>query len=232
MTGKKVINIKTALDKDLYVKLPITTATTKIKMELDVIGKQENNVALWTSSIENAQPLVTVNPNPKNVHEETEVPITKKTKTYDVALRKYITKVNGTEISNSRIPVVTEQPEDAEYNKGDFKYSHRKDPVEVEVGQTVTYAIQIYNECENTVIVKGIKDYLPKGLELVKEDESNKSWTQIEGTNEIILSSDMQLDPVEVDSAGKKHAKSVIKEVTCRVKEDVEVGEYYGWNDY
>ena len=66
---------------------------------------------------------------------------------------------------------------------------------------------------------------MPKGLELVKEDESNKSWTQIEGTNEIILSSDMQLDPVEVDSAGKKHAKSVIKEVTCRVKEDVEDGK-------
>ena len=222
-TGKKVVNIKTALDKDLYVKLPVLTTTTKIKMELDVTGKKENSVALWTSNIANAQPLVSV--NPKNIHEETEAPITKKVKTYDVALRKYITKVNGTEISDTRVPVVTEQPLDAEYNKGDFKYSHRKDPVEVEAGQTVTYAIQIYNECENTVIVKGIKDYLPKGLELVKEDESNKSWTQIEGTNEIILSSDMQLDPVEIDSTGKKHAKSVIKEVTCRVKEDVEDGK-------
>ncbi|MCI8546553.1 MAG: DUF11 domain-containing protein [Clostridia bacterium] len=217
-TGNKIANINTSgLNKDLYIKLPVITDVTKIKMELDVTGAQESNVALWESNVSGSQPIVSV--TPKNLHEETEAIVTKKEKVYDVALRKYITEVNGEEIPETRIPSVSEQPQDAKYNKGDFKYSHRKDPVEVKIGQTVTYTFQVYNECENSVIVKGITDYLPKGLELVETE--NNSWTQVSGTNAIRYSADIPLDPVKIDANGKKQIDSKKITVTCKVAGDI-----------
>ena len=135
--GKRVTNIKRALDQDLYIKLPTNTDVTKIKMELDVKGDDETSITLWTSDVANAQPLISVESKPNDIHEETEVTITKPEKIYDLALRKYITAVNGTEIT-SRIPKIIY---DEQENR--IEYNHQKDPVLIKPGDKVVYTLTV-----------------------------------------------------------------------------------------
>ena len=85
---------------------------------------------------------------------------------FDLSLRKYITKVDGQEVANTRVPnidttsLANETDTTAEYN-------HRKDPVVVKTGSIVTYNITVYNEGEIDGYVNEIKDQLPEGLRYV-----------------------------------------------------------------
>jgi len=83
-------------------------------------------------------------------------------KEFDLALRKYITKVNGNLIANSKEPVIDTTVLESDTTA---EYAHRKDPVEVETGYNVTYKISVYNEGELPGIVTEIIDYLPEGLD-------------------------------------------------------------------
>ena len=87
--------------------------------------------------------------------------VTNTHKIFDLALRKYITKVNGTNVANTRVPVISE---DTLQNGTTATYKHRKDPVKVEEGNTVTYQITVYNEGQKTGYASQIIDQLPIGL--------------------------------------------------------------------
>ena len=50
------------------------------------------------------------------------------------------------------------------------QYKHRKDAVEVEQGNKITYKISAYNEGEINGIVTEIIEYLPDGLEFKISD--------------------------------------------------------------
>lgn len=68
-------------------------------------------------------------------------------KAFDLALRKYITKINNNDLTTlglaSRIPKISE----AALKTGTTaEYQHRKDPIKVEEGDIVTYQITVYNE--------------------------------------------------------------------------------------
>ena len=86
-------------------------------------------------------------------------------KTFDLALRKYITELNGTKLTelglNSRIPNISE---DTLQTGTTATYKHRKDPIEVVEGDIVTYAITIYNEGEKAGYATQVIDQLPTGL--------------------------------------------------------------------
>ena len=168
--GKRVTNIKRALDQDLYVKLPANTDITKVKMELDVKGDNETSITLWTSDVANAQPLISIESKPNDIHEETEVTITKPEKVYDLALRKYITAVNGTEIT-SRIPNIIY---DDQENR--IEYNHKKDPVLIKPGDKVVYTLTVYNEGSEKGTATKIRDYLPEGLSYVEDSEINREY--------------------------------------------------------
>ena len=90
-------------------------------------------------------------------------------KSFDLALRKFITAVNETEITN-RIPqfVIDED--------GNYKYEHTKEPVEVENGNIVTYTLRIFNEGRADGYAKEIKDDIPEGLEFLPEHELNEEY--------------------------------------------------------
>ena len=83
---------------------------------------------------------------------------------FDLALRKYIVEVNDVVLSGeaSRVPNIETAPLKQSETTADYK--HKKYPVEVEVGDTVTYRFTVYNEGELDGYVYSIIDYLPQGL--------------------------------------------------------------------
>lgn len=88
---------------------------------------------------------------------------------FDLALRKFITKVNTTEYNN-RYPEIT-------YNEdGSITYKHTKDPVLVTTNDVVIYTIRVYNEGEKAGYATEITDNLPEGLEFLPENEVNKQY--------------------------------------------------------
>ena len=89
------------------------------------------------------------------------VTVENKAQNFDLALRKYITKVNGTEVEDSRVPNIDTT---TLKNSTTATYKHRKDPVRVMTGDKVTYNITIYNEGEKPGRATKIQDQLPTGL--------------------------------------------------------------------
>ncbi len=87
----------------------------------------------------------------------------------DLALRKFITKVNDTDITN-RVPVFTKLSET------EFKYEHPKDPVQVAYGNIVTYTLRIFNEGNIAGYASKIKDDLPEGLTFLPDHETNVEY--------------------------------------------------------
>ena len=84
-------------------------------------------------------------------------------KTFDLALRKYITSVNGEELTeeSSRVPNIDESTLEAGTTA---TYKHKKAPVVVKAGDKVIYKITIYNEGEKEGRATKIVDQLPTGL--------------------------------------------------------------------
>ena len=92
-------------------------------------------------------------------------------KYFDLALRKFITKVNDTELT-SRIPTVDVTP--LLEGKTTATYRHPKNPVSVDVGDIVTYTLRVYNEGEVDGYANEITDYLPQWLEFINDEENAK----------------------------------------------------------
>ena len=108
--------------------------------------KHRNQLTLYTTATGNSQPLMKVEKIPQE---------------FDLALRKYITEINGEPVTNTRVPVIDESTLE---NGTTATYQHRKDPVMVENGDKVTYHITIYNEGEVDGRATQIIDQLPSGL--------------------------------------------------------------------
>ena len=108
--------------------------------------RHRNKLTLYTTATGNSQPLMKVEKIPQE---------------FDLALRKYITEVNGVSVTNSRVPVIDESTLESGTTA---TYEHRKDPVMVENGDIVTYNITIYNEGQIDGRATEIIDQLPSGL--------------------------------------------------------------------
>ena len=102
-----------------------------------------------------------------------------KVEPFDLALRKYITSVNGQTLDggNSREPVFGVDSITALRKYGTAIYNHPKTPVSVKVGDKVVYTIRVYNEGYLDGYAEEITDYLPAGLKFVENSEINKEWT-------------------------------------------------------
>ena len=91
----------------------------------------------------------------------------------DLALRKFITKVNDKEITD-RIPDVDITPL-VDETSTTATYNHPKDPVLVAQNQLVTYTIRVYNEGPTDAYANLVKDDIPEGLEFVTYTEGDGS---------------------------------------------------------
>ena len=97
-----------------------------------------------------------------------------KIKEFDLALRKFITKLNDEEIT-SRIPVPDVTPL-VNGTSTTAIYNHPKDPVGVAVGDLVEYTIRVYNEGPEDGYANEITDHLPDQLQFIAENTINKNY--------------------------------------------------------
>ena len=125
--------------------------------------KREIIVYLAGGNAAEEQPIVKVEPSKAEI---------------DVALRKFITSINGEEI-NTRIPQVNTK----ELNKGNVTtatYNHTKKPLRVEMGDIVTYTLRLYNEGEVDTYIKEVTDYLPAYLQYVPYGNDKGSFWELD----------------------------------------------------
>ena len=145
--------------QNFYISIPQSSVTS---LEITfTIEYQRSTITLWTSATggEKTQPIAI--PEIKKYTDE--VKLTLVPKNFDLALRKYITKVNDVELSgaDSRVPNI----DTSTLSSGTTAtYKHKKDPVLVSTGDTVTYKLTIYNEGEKAGRPTKIVDQLPTGL--------------------------------------------------------------------
>ena len=90
-------------------------------------------------------------------------------KYFDLALRKFITGVNETDVT-TRVPVVSVDA------NGQIKYTHDKTPVYVENSDIVTYTIRVYNEGTIDGYAEEIEDDIPDGLEFLPSNSTNTKY--------------------------------------------------------
>ena len=150
--------VKDLVGQDFYVSVDTNDVST-ISIAIS-INYSSNTLTLWTSANNNEEQPVMI-PEKKEESVDTELKVTPEEKTFDLALRKYITQVNGTDVTNSRVPNIDES---TLQNGTTATYNHRKDPLLVETGNMVTYNITIYNEGEKDGRATKIVDQLPTGL--------------------------------------------------------------------
>lgn len=141
----------------------------------DSNAKHRNKLTLYASATQkDAQPLMEVERIPKD---------------FDLALRKYITKIDGEVITNSRVPVIDETNL-ANESETTASYAHRKDPILVENGTVVTYNITIYNEGDLDGRATKIVDQLPTGLTYSKINTQGFTAEYDQETNRVTITRD------------------------------------------
>ena len=133
------------------VKIDVTQETTKKTLWLN--GTEDTDSITLTAE----QPLVEVTRTEETIPTEFEG----QPEEFDLALRKYITQLNGTDLTNTRVPNIDKSTLQTGTTA---TYKHRKDPVVVEDKDEVTYTISIYNEGNKAGYASKIVDQLPTGL--------------------------------------------------------------------
>ena len=151
-TGTDTITIEETQAPAGYEKIitaPITVQVTKVF--------EDNTYKMSDAVITNAQTGASINLSGNTIT----VTIENKAKYFDLALRKYITQINGKNVENTRVPAVDTSALTSETTAN---YNHRKDPIEVTTGDKVIYNITIYNEGQKAGRATKIEDQLPTGL--------------------------------------------------------------------
>ncbi len=129
-------------------------------------------------------------------------------KEFDLSLRKFITAVNDTQITN-REPEVDITPLTDESGKTAI-YNHPKDPVLVSNGNIVTYTIRVYNEGEIDGYAQVVKDDIPEGLEFLPEHDTNKEYRWV------------MLDKDGTETTEVDEAKSIITDYLSKDQEETD----------
>ena len=89
-------------------------------------------------------------------------------KKFDLALQKFITRLNDNNITD-RVPKVSIQD-------GKISYEHKDTSLPVANGDLVTYTIRVYNEGEADGYAAEVADNLPDGLTFVADNDINKQY--------------------------------------------------------
>ena len=165
-----------------------------------------------------------------------------KTKSFDLSLRKFITKIeriNKQTSEKEELPLESREPiikiAGLKAGQTTAKYVHPKNTISLKRGDIITYTIRVYNEGDLNGYVLEVKDYLPEGLELVEGE--NEIWTANGNTltttslnNQLLLGYNKQTTSV---ANGVKWQKASDDEtglyyydlqVVCKLKDDVADG--------
>ena len=157
--GGFYITVARANVEKVNVKIEVTQTTTKKTLWLKGTESTDKIV------LEKEQPIVEVTRKEEKVPTEFE----SQPEEFDLALRKYITQVNGTNVANTRVPNIDLSTLQSGTTA---KYKHRKDPVVVNDKDEVTYTLAIYNEGNKAGYASEIVDQLPTGLVMASSTTS------------------------------------------------------------
>lgn len=180
---------------DFYLRFPVDNTINQITFSYS--GNYINsNIYYWSIadgdsryySLDKEQPIVEVEREYIDYEDEVTVPIGEPKK-LDLSLRKYITKLNGQNVTNRKPNVDTSK---LNLTDDTAKYNHRKDDLVTEKDQYVEYTITVYNEGTKDAYAPEIKDYLPAGIEfdsLVSDTTkySAKSTKNSDGTTTVTI---------------------------------------------
>ena len=210
--------VKDLVGQDFYVSVPkdgVTQISVSIKINYD-----DTKLTLWASTTNNKEQPVMI-PEKKPESEEVTLTVKPNEKAFDLALRKYITKLNGKELTgaNARVPNIDE----ATLNGGTTAtYKHKKDPVIVKTGDTVTYKLTIYNEGNAQGRATKLVDQLPTGLKFSKVVSGNFELdTYVENTNTLNLKRKAgNIDNLAGYTTGNLASETIEIECTVEAKPD------------
>lgn len=165
--------LKELIGNEFYLKIPATVDVENAKFKIRATV-QQNTITYWTvSNPNNDQPVAEVIPEQKTFEVEQKLSLS----SFDLALRKFITNINGKELINDNGTYKREPTIDlTELKNGTSTtatYKHQKDPVSVSIGDIVIYTLRIYNEGQVDGYASSVTDYLPPQLEFVIDDQEN-----------------------------------------------------------
>ena len=132
--------------------------------------------------------------------------------TFDLSLRKYITKVDGVEVD--RVPEI-DKTNLENGTETTAEYKHRKDAVTVRDGSTVEYKISLYNEGSINGVATIVKDQLPIGLKLKlemfdKQDEKYFTTSTKGNVYEVIYKEENNLVEFKLDKTKTLNLKYLL----------------------
>ena len=158
---------------------------------------------------------------------------------FDLALRKYITKVENEKnevvenIENVKGEEQNRLPEEdvtplTKDGKTTANYNHRKDPVEVKNGYFVHYSLTIYNEGSIDGYATTITDQLPTGVKFVNVvDEENANYklkNYNEETNTVIFErKETAIEKLKAFDGKKLDSETI--EILCVVSVDEDTSD-------
>ena len=225
--GSSFSSLQDTIGEEFYIIIPITGAEELSTVDLKISGEYfKTTVSYWGTSNNNDQPVAQVEREETTYTDEDNY----KAKIFDLALRKFIIKVNDTELKENgkytREPQVDTSPLTS--GKTTANYSHPKTPVEVKKGDRVTYIIRVYNEGEADGFAKEITDYLPDGLEFIPANQStiNSTYRWVLGKDNKTITTDYLASKELTGFTGSGELKYADVQVECRVvasPEDTEI---------
>ena len=180
-----VENVKSVIGQDFYIGVEPSANVSSVTFNVKA-SYYNTTLTYWSvgqASLVNNQPVVIVSREKQEFEDGSTIQIVEPK--FDLALRKFITSINGKNVETSREPVITQENLKAlATGKTDFDNgtttdkTHTKTPLVVEKGDKIVYTIRIYNEGDVDGYADLVADYLPEGLEIVDSNEStvNKKY--------------------------------------------------------
>ena len=213
--------ISDLVDVNYYVCIPKTESFRSFKLELNY-PVYETKASIWTAANVVYQPVTVITREQVNVSDEIEV----LNRQNDLALRKFIVAKNGKAI-NERTPDINLE-DLASGEKSTAEYKHKKSPVDVEVGDKLTFRIAVYNEGEDSATANMIVDYLPEGLELTENSSVNgDKWTYNEESskNGYKCYTTTALSSTSINGFDGTHLASAYVDIECTVVDAGKAGK-------
>ena len=147
----------------------------EVKIEFKVNDKAKDsvkikNIAEITEDDNDDNDSTPDNKDPEEDDEDFDVIIPSR---FDLALRKFITKIEDKPVTD-RVPEVdTTNLDNRTSTTAKYKHPKQEDTKVVVTGQIVEYTIRVYNEGTEDGYASEIKDDIPEGLEFLPEHKTN-----------------------------------------------------------
>ena len=175
--GTDTITIEETKAPAGYEKIITSPITVKVTKEF-----KNNTYSISSAIIENSQEGASINLTGNTIT----VTVENKAKYFDLALRKYITKINDKNVTDTRIPNIDKTSLE---NGTTATYKHRKDPLVVKTGDKVIYNMTIYNEGNKDGRATKVVDQLPTGLKFNKIISGNfelEAYSEADNTLKLV----------------------------------------------